>query len=274
MGIVEKALTNAGFSLQAMIVSDYRIERWAEEVLGYVRFGITVVRIYNFTRSCSEGGIQMCTLIVNRSRLTALPAIAELPSTMFMNFVQDKTIAVLYPNLTLKGVGIFNNDSSNRDNDWFAKTLKDKGGFNHVRSLNEIEGYEQHSCIRSHSCPFRLREEFDGLSALINTGDSAECVVLPEDYPRFSWKLKCASSCTDAGALSQQGLYSYTTARYIVPEGVMEDGRWRNDWFDIDEEDLDSDDDASDFYGNDRIMGDTFFANTASPRQDVLQLPK
>ena len=52
---------------------------------------------------------------------------------------------------------------------------------------------------------------------------------------------------------------------------ISEDGRWRNDWFNVDEEDLDSDDDVSAYHGDKRIRGD---ANTASPTLDADEVSK
>lgn len=214
---VEKALTEAGFSLEIIVVSPYQIGRWAEQVLGYVKFGITVARIYNYIKYNEDGVLQSCTVYANHSLETGMPSVAELPSTLFMNYVYGGCLTVMYPNLTLRGIGIINNDLDDRDEDWFAAAFASSGLFEHVRCLNDVPGYEEHNCVRTLSCPSRVREEFDGISARINLqvmkwGRSP----FKTRYPYFSWKLKCTASCVDATAFWVRGVYAYMTARYTA----------------------------------------------------------
>ncbi|TEB31224.1 hypothetical protein FA13DRAFT_1791514 [Coprinellus micaceus] len=89
--VVKEHLMCAGYSLQHEHDHDDAVE-FAGNVLGYQDFGRTVPKILDYDRRLSATASQACTILVNDSPHSALTGVLELPTTLFMIYIEDGSV--------------------------------------------------------------------------------------------------------------------------------------------------------------------------------------
>ncbi|TEB32301.1 hypothetical protein FA13DRAFT_1708909 [Coprinellus micaceus] len=155
---------------------------FAGVVLGYQDFGRTVPKIINYERNLSSSSSQACTVFVNASPHSALTGVLELPTTLFMIYIEDGNLNLLYPHLSLRGKGLINAvegrldpphpalqenfdgwdaDAHKTHMDWFVGNMQSTG-FDLKRSLNHFPEFANHQCKVDSSCPATERRHNDG----------------------------------------------------------------------------------------------------------------
>ncbi|KAJ3539646.1 hypothetical protein NMY22_g4639 [Coprinellus aureogranulatus] len=172
--VAEEELTSAGYHLQQVAVSPRAVNRFADLVLGYSQYGRTLQRIYHWARTLENGICQECVVFVGESFYSGLPSVLEEPCTLFMNYIYNGKIHVLYPDLTFARQGLINrttfglqlDDNDCWDEGWFKKPLS-VSGFDIVESLDQLEDHVNHRCYHDSSCPSRNRTEMDGCNRVI-----------------------------------------------------------------------------------------------------------
>jgi hypothetical protein len=163
-------------------------------VLGDAQFGDTILLIYHWYRTLPDGGSQECVVFVGESPYSGLPSLLEEPCTLFMNYIHNGRLHILYPDLTLERRGLLNRVhhrfEGQYDEAWFKKPLSLDGYFI-GSSLRDFSEHASHICFQDRSCPAHLRILDDGCGLAIPFFDFG---LLPA-YPYISWTLKSACSC-------------------------------------------------------------------------------
>jgi hypothetical protein len=199
---------------------------YAKNVLGYPLFGRTVRAIHNWTLTKPHGAPVECSVVVNISPLSALPTILEYPSTLFMNFLFDGHLHILYPSLTLQRRSLLNvfpkshsvPAGEGRSPDWFAAALA-SAKFTIYRSLNDIPSHASHRCSTISGCPATPRSFCDRHTVRIKFLDRAPDEG-PLSIPFVAWYLKCCASCGSSVDAREEIPMDYTMGQYVVHETV------------------------------------------------------
>ncbi|TEB38491.1 hypothetical protein FA13DRAFT_1786259 [Coprinellus micaceus] len=208
--VVKKHLTSGGYSLQHELDHEDAVD-FAGNVLGYQDFGRTVPKILDYDRRPSVTTSQACTILVNASPHSALTGVLELPTTLFMLYIEDDAVNVLYPQLTLHGRGLINTvegpmetrwaylhrnaDNWNTDDhktpmDWFVGNMQSTG-FRLERSLNAFPSLSNHQCRIHGSCPATERRRNDGQELRLPYAGGK-----PGPSSSVTWTLKSSWTCT------------------------------------------------------------------------------
>ncbi|TEB31220.1 hypothetical protein FA13DRAFT_1709678 [Coprinellus micaceus] len=237
--VVKKHLASAGYNMEQELDNDDAVG-FAGVVLGYQDFGRTVPKVINYERNLSSSSSQACTVFVNASPHSALTGVLELPTTLFMIYIEDGNLNLLYPHLSLRGKGLINAvegrldpphpalqenfdgwdaDAHKTHMDWFVGNMQSTG-FDLKRSLNHFPEFANHQCKVDSSCPATERRHNDGqeLRLPYAGGKSGPSSTV-------AWNLKASWSCVQTSTRDPSAFGENVPqgGRYVVGDQVYRD---------------------------------------------------
>lgn len=211
---VSSVLSDGGYYLLVMLEDPADMESWTERVLGYHYFGATLHALWSWARLGEDGKVTEVTVFVNKSADVAIGTVLEQPSTLFMNYVADGHLTILYPSLTLNRRGIINNPCQDDAEYWFVHHMS-SDGFQHSPSLSFLPGYSAHRCGTHPACPNQSRQLHDVHS--LHIPFSCYGYAPLGRAPFVDWRLKCVASCQGPKPYAP---HSHRRPRYAVGKDV------------------------------------------------------
>ncbi|KAJ3533823.1 hypothetical protein NMY22_g7178 [Coprinellus aureogranulatus] len=209
ISVISDFLSGLGYYLQVML--EYpAAQHWCKVVLGYHYFGWTLQAVWNWAKLKDDGTVTEITIFVSQSSESAIGTVVEQPSTLFMNYIAEGHITVMYPTLTLNRRAIINGPCIRETEYSFIYPLA-SARFQHTTSLNFLPGYANHKCGVDLACPNRTRQLHDTHSRHIPF--KCEGTAPLSRGPFVEWRLKCVASCEQPKPYSP---HTHRRPRYTV----------------------------------------------------------